>query len=80
MKTDVNVIVKSNKQTSLKKNLFFVGILKATGEKSRIRIHSRIPIHNTAAEIKHLDESSENPRLKIERMNFLGDIWSFIYK
>ncbi len=57
MKTDVNVILKSYKQKIFEKNLFFVGILKATGEKSRIRIRSRIPIHNTASDIKHLDES-----------------------
>jgi hypothetical protein len=55
MKTDVNVILKSNKQKIFEKNLFFVGILKATGEKSRIR--SRILSHYTAADIKHLDAS-----------------------
>ncbi len=45
MKTDVNVLSKSNKQKKIRKNLFFVGILSATDEKkSRFRIQSRIPI------------------------------------
>jgi hypothetical protein len=40
MKTDVNVPSKSNTQKKLK-NLFFVGILSATDEKSRIRTRNR---------------------------------------
>jgi hypothetical protein len=38
MKTDVNVPSKSNKQKFFEKNLVFVGILKATDDKCRIRI------------------------------------------
>ncbi len=39
MKTDVNVPSKNNKQKNFEKeNLFFVGILSATDEKSRVRI------------------------------------------
>ncbi len=38
MKTDVSVPAESNKQNKLEKNLFFVGILEVTDEKSRIRI------------------------------------------
>jgi hypothetical protein len=46
VKTDVNIPTGSNMQKKLKKNLFFVGILKATEEKNRIwiRIRSRIQI------------------------------------
>jgi hypothetical protein len=39
LKSDVNVSTVRNKQKFLEKNLFLVGILKATAEKSRIRIH-----------------------------------------
>jgi hypothetical protein len=39
MKTDVNVHLKSKRQENFeKKNIFFVSILSATAEKSRIRI------------------------------------------
>jgi hypothetical protein len=55
MKTDVNVPSKRNKQKTLKNNLFFVGILSATDEKSRIRIRMsvvQIRIHNTDVSFK----------------------------
>jgi hypothetical protein len=38
VKIDVNVHPKSNKAKNLRKKLFFVGILKATDEKCKIRI------------------------------------------
>jgi hypothetical protein len=39
LETDVNVRSKSNKQNNFAKNkIFFVGVLKATEEKRRIRI------------------------------------------
>ncbi len=38
LKNDGNVRRKSNKQKKLEKRLFFVGVLKITDEKSRIRI------------------------------------------
>ncbi len=41
METDVNVPTEINKQNKLEKNLFFVGILEVTNEKSRIRIRTR---------------------------------------
>jgi hypothetical protein len=37
MKIDVNVPSKSNKQKNFEKNIFFVGILSGTDEKSSIR-------------------------------------------
>jgi hypothetical protein len=36
LKTDVNVPTESNKKNKLEKNLFFIGILEATDEKSRV--------------------------------------------
>ncbi len=43
LKNDVNVPSKSNKQKIKTKNLFFVGILKANDENSRIRIRDLDP-------------------------------------
>jgi kynureninase len=40
LKTDVDVPTVRNKQKALEKNEFFVGILKASGEKRRMRIRS----------------------------------------
>jgi hypothetical protein len=42
LKADVKVPSKSNKQKNFETNLIFVDILKATDEKSRIRILNRI--------------------------------------
>ncbi len=42
LKTDVNVPSESNKQNNLEDNLLFVGILKVTEEKSRIRIRNPV--------------------------------------
>jgi hypothetical protein len=41
LKTDVIVPSESNKQKTLKKILFFIGILSATDEKGRLRIRIR---------------------------------------
>jgi hypothetical protein len=40
VKNDVNVPSKSNKQKKDRKKLFFVGVVKVTDEKRRIRIRS----------------------------------------
>jgi hypothetical protein len=54
-KIDVNVSSKSKKPKEFEeKNLFFVGILKATDEKSRIRTLSRIRIHKSVVLIPGL--------------------------
>jgi hypothetical protein len=42
LKTDVHVPSKSKSKKTLKKNLFFVGILSTTDEKSRILIHKSV--------------------------------------
>ncbi len=51
VKTDVNVPSKSNKQKKLLKT-FFVDILSATDEKSKIRIRSRIRIRKSVERIR----------------------------
>jgi hypothetical protein len=48
LKNYANVPSKNNKQKTKKKNIFCVGILKVTDEKSRIRIGTKMSrIHNT---------------------------------
>ncbi len=53
IKTDVKVTVTSNKEKKFEKNLFFVGILPATDEKSRIRSQIRIRKYQNVTDLQH---------------------------
>jgi hypothetical protein len=62
LKTDVNEPTESNEQIKLEKNFSFVGILKVTNKKSRIRIQIRIHNQVYGSKDPDLDHSGSVPK------------------
>ncbi len=75
MKKNLNVPSKSNKQKNYENNLFFVGILKVTDEKSRIR---KEPLVSVPDPDPYQNTTDPEHRLVGCRTVNIVDLWALV--